>query len=671
MKNTNCTGAALLLMVFILFTFLSQAGAQEADKEGDPGVFTLGEVVVTAEREPAPGPADQVDEETLRRFNRDNLAEALDLLPGVSIARTGARNERTIFVRGFDVKHVPVFMDGIPIYVMYDGYSDYSRFTTFDISRIEVSKGAASVLYGPNTMGGAINVITKRPEGPFETNAGVGLAGGDATTAYANFGSNQGKWYLQGGFSRVDRDYYRLSDDFEPTDTEDGDKRENSYFTDKKLNFKLGFQPSPGDEYAISYSRQEAEKGNPPYAGDDPSQRVRYWQWPQWDKESYYFNSRTGLGEKSYVKTRLYYDMYDNVLFGYDDDTYTTQNRRSAFKSWYNDDTYGGSVEAGTKLLTGNDLKAAFHYKRDRHKQHDEGEPEQTYQDAYFSIGVEDTITITESLSARVGAGYDWQNALKAEDYDGDTGIISDFPTKDASAFNPQVGLFYDLSGSQSAYLTIARKSRFATLKDRYSYRFGTTLPNPDLNPEIAVNYDLGYKAIWGRVVFQGALFFSDIEDYIQFATIRDPDDPTATLQQNQNIGEVRIYGAEAYLTVRFTNSLRGGINYTYTDWDNRSNDQKLVDIPKHKIRAYALWTLFDRLDLIADSTTYSGRYSSSNGVRETGSFTLVNAKAAFALYDGLIVEAGINNLFDENYEIEEGFPEEGIVFFTNLTYRY
>lgn len=256
------------------------------------------------------------------------------------------------------------------------------------------------------------------------------------------------------------------------------------------------------------------------YTGYDDTQRIRFWQWPQWDKESYYFNSKTGIGDQSYVKTRVYYDQYDNSLFSYDDDTYSTQNKRSAFQSWYNDDTYGGSMELGTTLLSRNNLKAAFHYKRDRHKEHDNDEPKRTFRDEYYSIAVEDTTGLTEKLSTRVGASYDWQKALEAEDYDSDTDIISDFPTKDASAFNPQAGLFYDFSDTSSAYLTVARKSRFATLKDRYSYSFGTTLPNADLDPEIAINYDLGFETKSDRVSFSGTLFFSDIEDYIQYATI-------------------------------------------------------------------------------------------------------------------------------------------------------
>jgi iron complex outermembrane receptor protein len=45
--------------------------------------------------------------------------------------------------------------------------------------------------------------------------------------------------------------------------------------------------------------------------------------------------------------------------------------------------------------------------------------------------------------------------------------------------------------------------------------------------------------------------------------------------------------------------------------------------------------------------------------------------KAAYTLIKGLKVEAGINNVFDKNYDLEEGYPEEGINCFANLTYHY
>ncbi len=667
------TSSYPIWMTIILSLLLMNSSRATAEPEPDKptGVFTLGDVVATEEKENTRRGVDRVDEEDLRRFNREDLAEALNLMPGVILSRVGARNERMVFVRGFDLKHVPLFMDGIPIYVMYDGYSDLGRFTTFDTSQIVISKGAASVLYGPNTMGGAINVVTKRPQKHFETTAGFGIASGDTKTVYANAGSNQGKWYLMAGASYADQDHFRLSDDFKPNSEEDGGKRENSYQTDQKISFKVGFIPAAEDEYALSYSKQEGEKGTPPYVGDDSTYRVRYWRWPQWDKESFYFNSKTSIGDKNYVKTRVYYDFYDNSLFSYDDAGYTTQEWGSSFKSWYNDETVGGSLELGSTRINRHDIKMALHYKKDQHKEHDDEEPYRTFQDEYYSVGLEDTITFSNYMDVVIGAGYDWQLALKAEDYDGDTGIIGGFPTQDASAFNPQVSLYYYLSDTQTAHASIARKSRFPTMKDRYSYRMGYGLPNTALDPEYATNYEIGHTLSTRRVYLESAIFFSDVEDYILLATIPAPNDPAATVQQNRNVGEVCLYGAEVQTTSQFTDSLDGGIGYTYTQWDNRSNEDKIIGIPAHKLTAFLHYLMWQRLGLFVDVEHASSRYSSANGVRETNSYTIANCKLEFALINGLKLEGGVKNLFDENYEVEEGYPEEGRSYFANLTYRY
>ena len=251
---------------------------------------------------------------------------------------------------GLDIKHVPIFQDGIPIYVPYDGYPDLGRFTTFDLSKVVVSKGFTSVLYGPNTMGGAINMISRRPADKFEADGGAGYASGDTYHVYGNFGTNQGKWYAQGGASYVNSEYFDLSDNFEPTATQDKGRRDNSYYRDRKFNVKLGFTPNETDEYAISYINQHGQKGVPPYTGDDPSYMVRYWQWPYWDKESFYFNSFTVIGDKAYVKSRIYYDEFNNSLYSYDDDHYNTITKKYAFKSWYDDHTVGGSIEGGMEF---------------------------------------------------------------------------------------------------------------------------------------------------------------------------------------------------------------------------------------------------------------------------------------------------------------------------------
>ena len=232
---------ALWLLVISVQGMIMPMTAQ-AETDLSSGVFTLGEIEVAGSQTQGPTAilAGRVTEEELRQFNRDDVAEALDMLPGVHLTKVGARNESAVYVRGFDIRHVPLFLDGIPMYVPYDGYPDLRRFTTFDLSQIVVSKGFASVLYGVNTMGGAINLVSKRPQKKFEGNLGAGYASGDSYQAYFNVGTNQGWWYLQTGASWYNIDHFRLSDDFRETADEDGGRRENAYQRDRKVNVKLG-----------------------------------------------------------------------------------------------------------------------------------------------------------------------------------------------------------------------------------------------------------------------------------------------------------------------------------------------------------------------------------------------------------------------------------------------
>jgi len=78
------------------------------------GVFQLGTVEVVGSRlESAPPGETAVSQARLTRFNRDTLGEAVTLVPGASLSRN-SRNEDIISVRGFDVRQVPLFIDGIP-----------------------------------------------------------------------------------------------------------------------------------------------------------------------------------------------------------------------------------------------------------------------------------------------------------------------------------------------------------------------------------------------------------------------------------------------------------------------------------------------------------------------------------------------------------------------------
>jgi iron complex outermembrane recepter protein len=181
----------------LLVSALVLAEAVQAEE-----VFELGRVKVTAEQELPGLGTERVDAEVLREENRETVAEALDRVPGVTLNNFGPRNEQAVYVRGFDRRQVPVFIDGIPIYVPYDGYVDLGRFTTYDLAEIDIDKSFSSVLYGSNTLGGAINLISRRPHRALEGELGGGYTRGeisasDGARGWINLGTNQGHWYAQ------------------------------------------------------------------------------------------------------------------------------------------------------------------------------------------------------------------------------------------------------------------------------------------------------------------------------------------------------------------------------------------------------------------------------------------------------------------------------------------
>lgn len=662
--------APLLALTLLAPPVLAAEQGDTTDVTTD--VYTLGVVEVSSPSDRIRNPSVEiVSNEEMLQFDRKTVAEAANLVPGVNISKVGGRNESMIFVRGFDLKHAPLFLDGIPIYVPYDGYPDLGRFFTYDLSELVISKGFASVLYGPNTMGGALNLVSRRPAKTFEGSAGGGYTSGDAYHAFANFGSNQKTWYVQGGGSWVDVHAIDLSEDFHATKAEDGGTRNNSYQRDWKASFKLGLTPNSSDEYALNYMYQSGEKGVPPYAGKntDPKQ-IKYWQWPYWNKQSVYFNSNTALGDASYVKTRLFYDQFKNSLKIFNDATYAPPIK-SGNLSWYNDYSYGASIEAGTTLIPYNALKVAFHFKDDVHRETSTASPTQHFEERIFSIAAEDRIQITKKLTAVLGVSYDFQNTVQAQDYNplpGTTApkVLHEFARNNDNDVTAQGALFYAYSDTGKVHAAVARKTRYPSIKDKFSYRFGTFIPNADLKPEVSNNYEVGFEDTFAKLInVKSTMFFNDISDYVQAAKI------SSTVSQNQNVGHVQRYGYEFEAVAPITDKLETGINYTFIYNKNRTNKQQITDIPKHKVFAYGKYSPFKPLSILASLEYDTTRFSSSDGIYKAGEFVVINMKVSYEVVRDLLLEAGVNNIADRNYALSEGYPEAGRNYFFQARYTF
>lgn len=648
-----------------------------AQNRPDATPFELGTVVVTGTR-PQVGElgdnqvASVVTRKDIQQFNRDNVADALNLLSGVTISSTDRRNEKLIFVRGFDSRQVPLFIDGIPVYVPYDGNVDMNRFTTADLAAIQVAKGFSSVAYGPNALGGAINLISRKPKAQFEGEAKVGFATGNERQAQVNVGSNQGSWYLQAGASYLENDSFRLSSDFKPTKTEDGGARENAYRKDSKLSFKVGLTPNVSDEYAISYYKQDGEKGQPP--STDPAVVTRYWKWPYWNKESLYFISKTAIGSTETLKIRLYHDSYDNEIDTYTNSSYTTLKTSGSGSvstgiSIYNDRSNGGSVELDSTRFKQHNLRFVAHYKSDERKESDaKGSTNAILKDKLVSYAAEDNIQLDPALTLSLGIA---QHELRPDTvFNVATAYQLPSTTK---ANNAQVGLFYDWTQTTNLYATVAKKTRLPTLKDRYTQALGTYVENPDLQSEESTNYEVGYKGQpWTGARAEAAIYYSDIQDKIQSALLGSNTNCTKPKScQWQNIGKVRASGIELGLRSPVNSWIELGGNYTLTELSNISNPStRLTNVPRHKLAAHALLKPTGAIDVIAFAEYNSSRWDSVTFAEVSG-FTTMNLKAVYRATKSVSAEVGVTNLADKNYSMADGFPNPGRMWFANANYQF
>jgi len=674
------------------------------------GIFSLGGINLMG--------GTVVTNEQAWTFQKPTLDQAAALAPGVSDSNSGGtRNERLLFVRGFDRFQVPLTIDGVRVYLPADNRLDFGRFLTgAEIAEIQIAKGYASVLDGPGALGGAINLVTRRPtkelEGEVEqtfTFANDGSYSGFRTSGYA--GTKQKYYYLSASGSILDSNGWKLSDDFKPTANENGGWRDHSDVNDWRINVKAGITPNATDEYSISYIKQEGSKGAPVHTTDSIATQ-KYWDWPWWNVDSVYSHTTTRIGQASYVNTKFYYNTFDNGLFSYSDQALTLMNSSKAFKSYYEDEAYGGSIDAGTDITNWDTLKAAFHYRRDVHNEHNQNfgtgktststcgtlsatqladnadptkrvwtctEPVQRSEEDTYSIAVENTFHFTPRVDLVTGGSYDWRELFKAQEWNSSDGLFNQ-PMSDSDAWNWQTAAIYRYSDDAKVYASVSHRTRFPTLFERFSSRFGGYYSNPDLKPEESTNYELGWAGRVWNAQLSTAVFYSDVKNFIQSVVV----DASNKISQSQNLGNGDFYGWEAAADVPITRTLSAGGNVTLISRDisnpTPGSSFELTGVPDAKGIAYVKWAPVDGLTLTPNieiaSTRWTSKTVGSGSSAKTvyydiGAYTIANFSAEYEFRPGATLQVTARNLTDENYALTDGFPEPGRSFTAGMRLKF
>ena len=445
------------------------------------------------------------------------------------------------------------------------------------------------------------------------------------------------------------------------------------------------FTPNATDEYSLSYTRQEGSK-LAPLSTTDPLNIQRYWTWPYWNIDSIYFLSTTALGDYATLKTRIYRNTFDNLLRSFDKRNENSQTIGKAFNSYYTDEAHGGSAELDVRPAPTDRLSLALHYRRDKHVEWQQAfpsgvtEPHQTLIEDSYGIAGQNVWAITPTVEFRAGISYDWKDLKQAEDYANNAFVF--YPLRNTGALNGQGQISWRPDKDTELHASISDRVRFPTLFERFSSRFGGAVSNPDLRPERAVNYEIGGARNLGVLHAEGAIFYSHLTDvivsepFIYTSCVGEVCTPNA-VTKSFNLGHGNYYGAEISLSAQLGATLSVGGNYTYTHRSLRDPGAPIfrpTDVPTHKAFVYADWAPIARVHILPSADIASNRWTANSAGTvyfRTGSYVNASLRVDYDLLDNVQLGVGARNLFDDNYQLVDGFPEACRSYFVSIRARY
>jgi len=670
-----------IICSFISVSFIAVPAFAQEEKRG-ASVFELGEVVVTGKKEVInlATTVTEVTEEDIKARGAQTVGQALDQLPGVDV-QTGGKGQSFVRIRGFDQEDVKVLIDGVPAHEAYFGSLDLSLIPVDSIAKITVIKGTSSVLYGANTMGGVINIITKK--GGKEPVTELTTSFGDYNTRnyIFNHGAAVGDFNYWLTYGYRESDGFRLSDDFDENSRhvgkdsayhEDGGRRDLSDYEKQTVNAKIGYEPDKDTKVYLSFDYHNNERGC-------PTEFDRYWAFSKWDQWHLNVVGEKKLNDFLTLKARGFYVDHDDTLMDVSRDN--QQTRRKWFEeSAYDDYSAGGELHAYLDFGRFSFLKTGFNYIRDNHKQQDlfdndcfgvkmgrdepGRQPEEEYESDTYTLAIEDEIRPTDRLFLVFGLSYDYYKPKQAYNQPVPGSI---------DAVNPQGGVVFYLTDDTILHASIGKKTRFPQLMELYSEYAGG---NPDLDPQKTICYEVGAEHHFTSSI-KGAIscFYNDIDDMIER---KKRDDESVYV----NIGEAGIQGVETTLDMDITDRFQVGVNYTYLSTEDKENDDReLEGRPRHRgnldLRYQFPFGLSANLQASYTQRQFEyieNKKTNIETTRKCPDFFLINARISQKL--GRLWGVGpelfldVRNITDKNYDEGRG-PMPGRNFLAGLTLRY
>ncbi|MCC7412483.1 MAG: TonB-dependent receptor [Gammaproteobacteria bacterium] len=601
MRSESSAGAARMRLapaaVLMACTAIAPYPSPAATGASDTGA--LEEVVVTARKreeslQRIPVSVSVLTGEAIDRTFADNMQDLEGMAPNVVIDTFNAfPNSASISIRGISHTEIEKSFDpavGVIVDGVFLGTNAQAMIDNFDLQRVEVLRGPQGTLFGKNTIGGAINVIRKRPAHERSADLTYASSSFDRHEAKAAFNvpvSDALALRLSGSYavsdghltntvdgediSGVDVATIRAAALFTPTDGFEiylnvdhvrdrgelaGLRNENLPTQLFSLPGLLGLAPTfpgyPADTGPLDEVRTDLIGRGADYDTTGVSVEMN------WDRSRYLLTSITA-----------YRDVDEDVFNDFDTENAVAFNSRRVqaheqfteelrFTSQWSDryDLVAGlyyywadysldqTIDLLNDFIVCGSLPGAF---ASFGCTQNGGAAQTTTSWAVFAQG---NVYVTERLRLTLGGRYTWEEKeFEATPITFPVGSLGSATDDESWAeFTPRAGLDFQWNDNVLLYTSYAEGFK----SGGYNGRAGTVTSVGPYEPEFITTYEIGFKSEWfeRRLRLNGAAFYNDYED-LQVELLRAAPGGTGQETVVENVAAAETYGFELELLAR------------------------------------------------------------------------------------------------------------------------
>ena len=671
----------------------------------------LGESVVTSFRTPRkvmemPASLALAGKYDYLKNSSFTVASTLNYEPGIALASDGVW-ATSVNVRGLGEQRLVTLVDGDRVETATDLTASLSMIDVNDIERVEIVKGAQSVLYGTGAMGGIVNVITK--DGHFADNT---YFGGNVTSGYASVNNyfSEHAAFMAGGkkwYARVAGTYGKAGNAMTPKGV-----LENSQFNTSNIDAKFGFKPVANHLLKLQFQRNYSWNVGIPGGSAFPGTATA----------TYTGISRT-LFDASYEISKItdkfsslkfsyfHQDIQRNVLMLPNSEVTaklptggTQVTRPDSITPKASHITNGGQIQGTFNLSENNTLIAGIDvwnrrmsstrekyitmsvfkpngdlFKENKLIRYETPLPTSTFTSA--GIYVQDEAHLLDGrLTLTAGGRIDDIYVTNVKCYDVDSIYVNKVKNpkisqrttfeagkKNDVSWSASFGALYKLGERTDVTLNLARSYRAASLEERFKYIDLTSkvrLGDPNLKPENGYSADLGLR-YWGdRLSMQASAYVNSISNMIVetpgvfvYSLTGSATEKKDTLPAlvNANVSKALLYGFDFKAEYSVVPNLTFLLTGTYVRGLNTAENTNLPMIPPMNGRFGVRYTFpkigtaeLSVLGVAAAKNIASGETATDGYYRLD--FALNTRRFDFGGVCGLQFFAGVDNITNVAY---------------------